>query len=184
MKKSPTLPSAFNAWSTNFVGTSPISLKILSDLTNLYKTLFIILTVTAPSVTGIKSTAIAEIPRPRAINEPVTNRISVILSFLVAFDNIANVFAKGLNANPIIATDIEPSNIKGKNAGIPNIAIDAPSNNVRAAITPTCLKLTPFVASVIFCSATPNKYKAAPIIAIPIEPSIMVVNDLLIVLHA
>ena len=59
---------------------------------------------------------------------------------------------------------------------MPIKATAAPNAIVVAAITPTCLNVTPFVAFVILPRATPNIVKDMLIIAIEIEPSNIKLN--------
>ena len=73
-----------------------------------------------------------------------------MFNFSDALDIVTRDFAKGVNDNPIIAITMLPVIINADTAGIPNNATAPPNTAVVAAIIPTCLNETSFVASTIF----------------------------------
>ena len=171
MKKFPTVFITFITVLTSFSGIVPISLIILSDLTNWYNVEPIAPNATAPNPIGIVRIAIPATANPNTPIELATKPISFICNFSVVFEIVWSDFKNGFNAKDNATNAIEP-NIIGADSR-PAIDTASPRDNIEPDTSKVCENFNFSVALDNLPNAEPKINNPIDITAIDIEPSII-----------
>ena len=150
---------AFNTCVTPFIGITPISFMTLSVLTNMRKDIPIVVKATEPNAIGIERTPIPATDKPSFHIALAKVEMCFFVSFSVDFAIFPSALPKSINEIDIADITADPRAMAAAIGSIPITPIATANNPIKAAIIPNCFQETPFVASVIFLSAIPNRIK-------------------------